>query len=158
MASTTTTTTTAKACDFKKHVLEYESPKFFIAGAEDMPPTNLRHMGVFIMTRVIPSMDAHGDVAFAWHFAGKDITVYNQNEYTMETTTYRKKYKMVVNKGDTTWFFDFKNKDGKQRRCIMTTEIWFKKDEDFATSPIALLFGQMFGAGLHITKCRFEDV
>jgi hypothetical protein len=154
MANTTTTT---KARDFKKHALESEFPKFFIAGAEEMPP-DLRRMGVFIMTRVIPSMDALGDVAFAWHFAGKDISVYNQNEYTMETTNYRRKFNMVVNKGDTTWFFDFKNKDGKQRRCIMTTEIWFKKDEDFATSPIALLFGQMFGAGLHITKCRFEDV
>jgi hypothetical protein len=60
--------------------------------------------------------------------------------------------------GDTTWTYEFKNKDGKKKKASITTEIWFKDNENHNTSPIALLLGQFFGAGLHISKVKFEDV
>jgi len=101
-------------------------------------------------------MDINNEVAFAWLWARKDVVVYNQKEYDDETTMYRLKHNMVKADGDTTWFYEFK-KDGKKRKTILTTEIWYKKDTDHATSPIALLFGQFFSAGLHITKVKFED-
>lgn len=142
--------------DFKKHIVDYKQPRFFVADASQLPP-DLRHMGIFLLTKVIPQMDAEGDMAFYWAWAAKDIGVYNQSEYDEETRRYKKEHKMKMSKGDTTYFYEFKNKDGKMRRCILTTEIWFKEDEHHRLSPVAMLMGQMFGNGLHITKCRFED-
>jgi hypothetical protein len=136
--------------DLKEQVMNFKTRCY---GAEADP----RHLGVFLLTKVIPTMDGDGDVAFAWAWAKKDVCVYSQKEYDGETAMYQKKHKMTKTDGDTTWFYEFKNKNGKKRKAVMTTEIWFKEDADFATSPIALLLGQFFGAGLHIVKVKFED-
>jgi hypothetical protein len=140
--------------DFKKAVVDYKM-RVFASGGAGLDP---RSIGIFILTKVIPMMDAQNDIAFFWHWARSDVGVYNQKEYDEETGRYKKQHKMVKDDGDATWFYDFKNKDGKMRRCIITTEIWYKKGADHNVSPIAYLFGQMFGNGFHIAKCRFEDV
>ena len=118
--------------------------------------TDPRHLGIHLLTQVIPCMDRAGDVAFAWYFATNDVVVYNQNEYDKETHHYKNRQKMVKDEGDTTWFYEF-NKDGKKRRAVITTEIWYKKNEDHPISPIALLLGQFVAAGIHICKVKFED-
>ena len=68
---------------------------------------------------------------------------------------YRNRHKLKKTDGDTTWFYEFKN-GSKNRRAIITTEIWYKEDAYHNTSPIALLLNQFFGAGLHICKVKFE--
>jgi hypothetical protein len=141
---------TTKMSNLKEQVLNFKTQCF---GAVADP----RHLGVYLLSKVIPSMDNGGDVAFAWAWAKKDVCVYNQSEYDGETAMYRNKHKMIKTDGDTTWFYEFK-KDGKKRKALITTEIWFKENEDHNTSPIALLLGQFFGAGLHIAKVKFEDV
>lgn len=138
-------------CDLKEQVLNFKTMCF---GAAADP----RHLGIHILTKVIPVMERDNEVAFAWGWAKNDVVVYNQNEYDTETTMYRRQHKMKKTDGDTTWFYEFKNKDGKKKKAIITTEIWFKENEQHNTSPIALLLGQFFGAGLHIAKVKFEDV
>jgi len=136
--------------DLKEQVINFKTKIFGSC------PIDPRFLGIQLLTSVIPRMDGNGDMAFAWMWAKNDVALYNQKEYDEETKMYRTKHKMIKNNGDTTWFYDFKIGE-KKRRAIITTEIWFKKDEDHATSPIALLMGQFFGAGLHISKVRFED-
>ena len=118
--------------------------------------TDPRRLGIHLLTQVIPSMIATNDMAFAWYFATNDVVVYNQQEYDEETHNYKNRHNMVKDEGDTTWFYEFK-KGGKKRRAIITTEIWYKKNQDHSTSPIALLLGQFVGAGFHICKVKFED-
>lgn len=140
-----------KMSNLKEQVINFKTQCF---GAVADP----RSLGVYLLAKVIPAMDGNGDVAFAWAWAKKDVCVYNQAEYDGETAMYRNRHKMKKTDGDTTWFYEFKNKDGKMRKALITTEIWFKENENHNTSPIALLLGQFFGAGLHIAKVKFEDV
>jgi len=140
----------SKMNNLKEHVLNFNTKCF---GAETDP----RHLGMFLLTQVIPKMEGNGDMAFAWMWAKSDVCLYNQQEYDAETTHYRVNHKMKKNDGETTWFYEFK-KGNKKRKAIITTEIWFKKNGNHKTSPIALLLGQFFGAGLHIAKVKFEDV
>lgn len=149
--TTPSNSSSSKMEDMKKAFLG-DLPRVFVNG--DFP--DLRRLGVYLLTNVIPKMDEGGDVAFAWLWARKDVGVYNQKEYDTETATYQTKWKMEKTDGDTTWVYEFKKGD-KKRRCIVTTEIWFTKKGDHSLSPIAVLFRQMFGNGLHIAKCRFED-
>jgi hypothetical protein len=136
--------------DFKKQVLDFKTTVF---GS----PVNPRSLGIYILSNVIPNMYRQGDIGFAWGWKAKDVIVYNQNEYDTETTMYRSKFNLVKVDGDTTWFYDF-TIGGKKHRAIITTEIWYKEDEHFNTSPIACLFNQFMAAGLHISKVRFEDL
>ena len=136
---------------FKDAVLNFKTRIFTNA-----PLPDPRHLGVYLLTKVIPQMDANGEHSFAWIWAAKDVGVYNQQEYETETEMYRKKHKMRKADGDTTWFYDYTLK-GKKRRCVMTTEIWYKEGKEHNVSPIAYLFGQFMANGFHITKCRFED-
>lgn len=140
----------SKMSDLKEQVINFKTKIFGHC------PADPRHLGIHLLTKVIPSMDGNGDVAFAWAWAKNDVCVYNQEEYDGETKMYRTKHKMVKTDGDTTWFYDFKKGD-KKRKAIITTEIWYKENADHNTSPIAILLGQFFGAGLHIAKVRFED-
>ena len=135
--------------DLKEQVLNFKTKCYGGVAADP------RHLGVYLLAKVIPAMEDSGDVAFAWHWANKDVCVYNQSEYDTETGNYRK-LKMKKDDADTTWTYTFKKGD-KNRKAIITTEIWYKKNADHNTSPIALLFGQFFAAGLHIAKVRFED-
>ena len=143
--------TTTEMRNFKETIMG-DMPKIF----SSTPMPDLKMLGLHLMTKVIPTMAKEGDVAFAWHFRLKNVAVYNQAEYTTETDNY-KKNKLTKDDGDTTWFYDWKVGD-KTRRCVMTTEIWYPKDKDMPTSPIAYLMGQMFGSGLHVVKCVFQDV
>lgn len=137
--------------DLKKQVVEF---KTMIYGN---CPADPRLLGIHLLTKVIPAMDGTGDVAFAWGWAKNDVVVYNQSEYDTETGMYAKKHKMKKDDGDTEWHYEFKKGD-KKRRAVITTEIWYKPNGNHNTSPIAILLGQFFGAGLHIAKVRFEDV
>ena len=139
--------------DLKQHILNVSPPRIY----SNYPMPDLKSLGVHLLAKVIPAMDKNGDVAFAWFWRMNQMGVYNQQEYDTETTMYQKEHKMLKDNGDTTWCYEFKKGD-KKRRCVMTTEIWYKKDEEHRTSPIALLLNQYFAAGLHIVKCRFEDV
>ena len=115
-----------------------------------------RSLGIHILAKVIPSMTGSTDVAFAWAWRAKDVCVYTQKEYDAETAMYVKTHGMKKNDGDTTWFYEFK-KDGKKWKAILTTEIWFKPGAEHNVSPIAMLFSQFMGNGLHITKVKFVD-
>ena len=121
------------------------------------PMPDLKKLAVMILAKAIPNMEEHGDVAFAWLWARNDLGVYNQKEYETETSMYAKQHKMKKCDGDTVYHYDF-TKDGKKRRCILTTEIWYKPRANHQLSPVAMLFGQYMSNGLHITKCRFENV
>jgi hypothetical protein len=140
-----------KMSNLKEQVINFKTKCF---GATADP----RSIGVYLLAKVIPAMDVNGDMAFIWAWAKEDIGVYNQAEYDCETAMYRNRHKMKKTDGDTTWFYEFKNKDGKMRKALITTEIWFKENGNHNTSPVALLLGQFFGAGLHIAKVKFEDV
>jgi hypothetical protein len=142
---------TVKQSNLKEQVMNFKTKCF---GAVADP----RHLGVHILTKVIPSMDINGDVAFAWLWAKNDLGVYNQKEYDGETKMYVETHKMKKTNGDTEWVYEFKNKDGKMRKATITTEIWYKEGEDHRTSPVAMLLNQFFGAGLHIAKVKFSDV
>tara|TARA_R110000868_G_C10861391_1_gene761546 strand:- start:1034 stop:1486 length:453 start_codon:yes stop_codon:yes gene_type:complete len=145
MSSSTTTMQ-----NFKEAVMTF-STRIYSQG--DLP--NPQKLGIALLAKVIPAMEANGDVAFAWGWGPKDVLLYNQQEYETETATYVSLHKMKCDKGDTTWFHDYTSK-GKKRRAILTTEIWYTKGQH-SVSPIAYLFRQFMAAGLHITKVRFED-
>ena len=139
--------------NLKDKVINFKGPNVY----SSTPLPDIKYVGVFLLAKVIPAMDAEGDVAFCWHWGLNDIAKYNKEEYETETTMYKKQHKMKKDDGETTWFYDFKKGD-KKRRCVMTTEIWYNPKKDAPLSPFAMLFGQYFGNGYHITKCRFEDV
>ena len=141
---------TATMNDFKKMVMGHQ-PKVF----SPTPMPDPKHLGTFLMTKVIPSMWKK-DVAFGWHFVMKDVFVYDADEYRIETNNY-KEHNCVKTDGDQTWVYEWKF-HGKTRRCIMTTEIWYEEGKDYPLSPVAILFGQMFGNGFHIVKCQWEEV
>ena len=141
--------------DLKKHFLEAEMPRIFTNGPA--AGINYKVLGITILAKLIPEMDKNNEVAFAYHYAMKDLCAYSAADYNSETSNYKKTHKMKCDKGDTVWFYEFKNKDGKKRRCILETEIWYKPNAEHSVSPIAILFSQFFANGLHITKCRFED-
>jgi hypothetical protein len=101
-------------------------------------------------------MEEDNDVAFAWHWRANDACVYSAEELALEIDNYKSRG-LKCSKGDSTWFYDWTIK-GKKHRCLMTTEIWYKEDEDHRTSPFAYLFNQFMGAGLHITRVRFVDL
>ena len=149
MASATATATS----DLKEHILKGSFPRIF----SSTPMPDPKHLGVYLLTKVIPVMEGNGEFAFVWHWANKDVAVYSEAEYTAETGNYKSRHKMECSAGDTVWHYDYTFK-GKKRRCIITTEIWYKPDTDHAVSPIALIFGQFMGNGLHFAKCRWEDV
>lgn len=137
---------------FKQKVLDF---KMKIFSEEAMPSP--RAIGVYLLTKVIPSMDERKEDSFAWHFAGKDVCLYTKAEYDAEINNYINTHKMKCSKGNVVWHYDYTLAGGKKRRCVMTTEIWFKPDADHSISPIALLCGQFMGNGLHITRCVFQD-
>jgi hypothetical protein len=137
--------------NFKDAVMGF-STRIFSQG--DLPDP--KQLGIRLLTKCIPQMEAGGDVAFAWGWRVNDVVLYNQREYATETNMYKDRFKMKCCLGDTTWFYDYTSK-GKKRRAILTTEIWYKPDAEHNTSPIAFLFRQYLSAGLHITKVRFED-
>ena len=139
--------------DFKKRVLSDNFPTIYTNTKMPDP----KHLGVYLMTKVIPVMDERNEYAFGWFWAREDVGVYSKEEYTTETNMYKTTHKMKCAPGDTTWYYDYKVGD-KKRRCIMTTEIWYKPRANHNVSPIAILFAQFMGAGLHIVKCKFEDV
>lgn len=142
---------TTTMSNLKQHVLNYKT-KVFMSNQVADP----KHLGIHLLAKAIPSMDNGKEVAFAWHWAMKDVTIYTKQEYETETSMYKNTHKMKKTNGDTTWFYDFK-KDGKMRRCIMTTEIWYKPNTEHNVSPIAILMGQFMANGFHITKCVFQD-
>jgi len=137
--------------NFKDAVMGFSTRIYSQGGLPDP-----KHLGIHLLTGVIPQMEAGGDVAFAWGWKPKDVLVYNPQEYETETKMYKDKFKMKCDLGDTTWFYDYTSK-GKKRRAILTTEIWYDPKGKHGTSPIAYLFRQFLAAGLHITKVRFED-
>ena len=139
--------------DLKKQVMNFKG----IIITPNQKIADPLHLGIHILTKVIPVMDKMNEVAFAWHWRAEDVCVYNQEEYQTETNNYVKNHKMKKVDGDTEWFYVFKNKDGKMRKATITTEIWFNKSKDWKLSPIAVLLAQWFGAGLHICKVKFED-
>lgn len=141
--------------DLKKHFLEAEMPRIYTNGPAS--GINFKVLAITILAKLIPEMDKRNEVAFAFHYAMRDLAAYSAADYAAETNNYKKTHKMKKDDGDTTWVYEFKNKDGKKRRCILTTEIWYKPGAEHSVSPIAYLFGQFFANGLHITKCRFED-
>ena len=135
--------------DFKQNVMDFKT-NIYTNG----PIHDPKRLGIHMMTRVIPRMMEDGDVAFAWHWRANDACVYNAKELEMETTNYKERG-LKCDKGNTTWFYDWKSQ-GKMYRCLMNTEIWYLEDEHHRTSPFAYLFNQFMGAGLHITRVRFE--
>jgi len=135
--------------NFKEAVLNF---KTVIHSSQPMPDP--KHLGLHVMTQLIPKMEATGDVAFAWHWKGNDVCVYNPAEYAEETGMYRKKG-LKMDKGDTTWFYDYTYK-GNKRRCILTTEIWYNNTERFRTSPFAFLFRQYMAEGLTSPRCALS--
>lgn len=145
-SNTTKTTKEMKMNDLKELVVRGE----FIRMRGAHGGMDLRHFGIHLLAKVIPEMYERGEYAFSWIFRMKELCAMTKQEYDDEV----KKYvgdKMKKDNGDATWFYDFKGV-----RCVMTTEIWYYKNKDMPTSPVALLFGQLFGEGIHITKCRFE--
>jgi hypothetical protein len=142
MSSSTTT------C-FKTSVFSFKTQVF---GASADP----RHLGVFILTRVIPGMDKGGEIAFSWHEPTRDITSYTQETYD-EAILLLKAQGCECVKGESVYHYDFTGAGGKKRRCILTTEIYFIKGKRHRISPVAYLFAQFFGEGIHITKCTFGD-
>jgi hypothetical protein len=137
---------TTQPRDFKKNVLEYKTRIFTNS---DMPEP--RHVGVFAMTQVIPKMEKNKEVAFLWN--GSDVLAMEEGHYAQALTMF-KNQKLKKTNGDTTWFYDFKTKEGT-RRCVMTTEIWYDDKKEWPLSPFAILFSQFIGNGIHITKCKF---
>jgi hypothetical protein len=137
---------------FKQRVLDFKTHIFC---ERSFPPP--REIGISLLTKIIPMMDYKNDFAFAWHWKANDVCLYSKAEYEKETEYYITTHKMKRNKGDTVYHYDF-IANGKKRRCILMTEIWYVPDEDHNISPIAYLFGQFMGCGLHITKCSFSDV
>jgi hypothetical protein len=138
--------------DLKEQVMNFKTRIY-----SNQQTADPRQLGVYILAKVIPTMDEVGDVAFAWHWAKNDLCVYNQQEYDNETRRYLKEHKMKNHEGDTAWNYVFKNKSGKMRKAVLTTDIWFKEGVEHATSPVAYLLNQFMGAGLHIAKVKFED-
>ena len=136
--------------DFKKAVLDFQMMCFT---ADPMPDP--KQLGVFLLTRIIPAMDGSDGFYFFWN--GKDIVCQSQEDYdkSIALADFKRTFPKKT-LGDTEWEYVFTSK-GKKRRCVMTTEIHFHPKKRQPLSPTALLFGQMFGNGLHITKCRFED-
>jgi len=141
--------------DFKKAVVDFKTVIFTNQPRSEITAPHPQHLGLHVMTQLIPKMEATGDVAFAWHWKRNDVCVYNPAEYAEETGMYNKKG-LKMDKGDTTWFYDYTYK-GNKRRCILTTEIWYNKTERFRISPFAFLFRQYMAEGLHITKVRFVN-
>ncbi len=138
--------------DLKKHVLAGKFPTVFTSKPMPDPKT----LGVILLSRLIPAMEDMGEFAFAWHWAANDIVSYTKSDYDNETGSYKNVHKMECSKGETVWHYDYTFK-GKKRRCILETEIWFKPGKEHNVSPMAMLFCQFMGNGLHITKCRWED-
>ena len=137
--------------NFKTAVMDFNTS---IYSQRELPDP--KHLGMSLLTKVIPQMEAQGDVAFAWGWKPKDVLLYNKQEYETETNRYKDHFKMKCDNGDKVWFYDYTYKD-KKRRAILTTEIWYDPKGQHSVSPIAFLFRQFLAAGLHITKVRFED-
>lgn len=140
--------------DFKKNVLEGDFPVMYVPYRLPEP----KHFGLFLMTKVIPTMEEKGEVAFYWHWDCSDVSCATKAAYERETKRYKDELKMKCEQGNSTWFYDYKRKDGKKRRCVIETEIWYIPDANHRLSPCAVVFNQMFGNGYHFAKCRWEDV
>ena len=139
--------------NFKTHAMASQFPRIY----SSIPMPDPKHLAVHLMARVIPEMDKRGECAFAWHFAGNDVCSYTPQEYESEIARY-KDLKLKCDKGDTKWYYEFKNKEGKMRRCEMETSIWYNPNGNHSVSPTAMVFAQFMGAGIHIVKCSFSDV
>ena len=139
--------------DLKERILKGKFPLIF----SSTPMPDLKSLGVYLLTKVIPGMEGNNEVAFCWHWAMSDVCAYSPSDYSAETDNYKTTHKMKCEVGDTVWHYDYTYK-GKKRRCIITSEIWYKPGAKHSVSPIAMIYGQMMGNGLHISKCRWEDI
>jgi hypothetical protein len=137
--------------NLKTHIKNLSPPRLFTS----YPLPDIKHLAIHLLG-MIPKMEETGDVALQWLWKPKDIGVYSKAEYEAEAARYRDTHKMKVSVGDTVWHYDYTHK-GRKRRCLIRTEIWYKEDEDMMTSPFAIIFGQMMGAGLHFTKMEWVD-
>jgi len=70
----TMTSIPSKMSDLKEQVINFKTKIFGHC------PADPRHLGIHLLTKVIPSMDGNGDVAFAWAWAKNDVCVYNQED------------------------------------------------------------------------------
>ena len=133
-------------------VLRNQFPKIYTPYR--MP--DFRHLGVFLMTKAIPRMFEEQETGFIWHYDSEDVKAFTPHTVAFAQKRMRDAgYK--CDKGDTTWTYQFKAKNGSTVDCEMTTEIWYPEDEDYRLSPLAVLFGQFFGNGEHITHIRFTE-
>jgi hypothetical protein len=138
---------------FKDKVINYNMRVF----SSDPAMVDPKAVGLTLLTKVIPTMEATGQTHFAYNPIDRNVFSQSSSDFAhakriMTSENYQS------SKGDTIYYYDFKDRtSGKMRRCIMTNEIWFKEDMDMPLSPIALLCSQFFGNGLHFTKCVFSD-
>jgi len=138
--------------DFKARILNEPFPIIYTNG----PQVDHKHLGIWLMTKGIPKMYADGDSVFGFHFATEDIQVANDQEYQASCIEYGRRG-LKMDKGDKTWFYDFKFQ-GKKIRCLMTTEIWFHPKMNMPLSPFAIILHQFFGYGFHYVRCKFAEL
>ena len=124
------------------------------------PMADPRTLGVMVMTHVIPDMWRNGETIFwsCYTDQGTQVRSGSEGDLTGMLQALRQRYKaMRMDRGDQSWFYDFKA-DGKTIRCIMTTEIHYSPRANMGLCATAILFKQFFGHGLHIVRCAFSEV
>jgi len=146
--------TTDDMCDFKQYVLDFQAP---IIWGNNASPVDSRVLGIRLLTKVIPQCDTDNEVAIMYDEGRDAFLTTNAEKYKKQCAQWRK-MGHKKNDGDSTFYYDFKNKEGVMRRCLINTEIWYDEDDDDETlSATAILFAQFFGYGTHVIKVSFAN-
>ena len=133
--------------NFKRVALGHQPMVF---SPEPMP--DLKHLAVFVMTKVIPEIEKRGEVGFMWN--GNDVNAYDTKNQTKIRDTFAKQ-KWKCDDGEGEMWYEFK-KNGKTITCWMKSEIWYDPKQDMPLSPFAVLMRQLFANGIFLVNCRFE--
>lgn len=115
------------------------------------------HLTNYLVETLLPDMVRHNESCFLWHFGRKDISCYKEEIYIKERDRFIKD-NFKCDNFDTLWEVNFEMPDGKKMKAEISSEVWYKEDEEHEISPFAFVFDAPFASGYMYSKVNFSKV
>lgn len=115
---------------------------------------NIPHLANYLVNNLLPTMVAHKESCFFWHYKLKDVSCFTEELYQTERDRFSKE-KLKCENFDTIWTVDFKLPDGTKMKAEISNEVWFNEEKDHPISPFALVFDAPFADGYMLSKVKF---
>jgi hypothetical protein len=116
---------------------------------------DMTHLTNYLVETLLPDMVRHNESYFFWNFNFKDISCLKEELYTKEKDSLIKD-NFKCDNFDTLWKVNFSMPDGTKMKAEISSEVWYKEEEEHQISPFAFVFDAPFAAGYMYSKVSFS--